>query len=118
VQVLFDEPGSHAPLGAVVAHPMIFGTNLYESFYTVKSDGLVPVPNVQTERVIGAHAMLVVGYTKDAFIVRNSWGTAWGDNGYCYFPIAYIDSFVQQGGMACDCWVIKDQTNLFKKEIK
>jgi len=30
----------------------------------------------------------IVGYTKDRFILRNNWGTDWGDNGYCYMPFA------------------------------
>lgn len=29
-----------------------------------------------------AHALAVVGWTKEAWIVRNSWGTAWGVGGY------------------------------------
>jgi len=28
------------------------------------------------------HGVLVVGYTADAFIVKNSWGQAWGDMGF------------------------------------
>ncbi len=28
------------------------------------------------------HGVLVVGYTADAFIVKNSWGDKWGDKGY------------------------------------
>jgi C1A family cysteine protease len=28
------------------------------------------------------HAIAVVGYTADAYIVRNSWGTGWGENGH------------------------------------
>lgn len=35
------------------------------------------------------HACAIVGYTKDRFIVRNSWGTEWGDNGYAYASDAY-----------------------------
>ena len=33
----------------------------------------------------GGHAMTVVGYNEDGFIIRNSWGPYWGDNGYCYY---------------------------------
>src|SRR5690348_13917644 len=31
----------------------------------------------------GRHAMLMVGYTGNFFILKNSWGTDWGDKGYC-----------------------------------
>ncbi len=30
------------------------------------------------------HAVSLVGYSKNYFIVRNSWGTKWGDNGFAY----------------------------------
>jgi C1A family cysteine protease len=28
------------------------------------------------------HAVVVVGYTSNSFIVRNSWGPFWGEKGY------------------------------------
>ena len=31
----------------------------------------------------------MVGYDADRFIVRNSWGTPWGDKGYGYATTAY-----------------------------
>ena len=34
----------------------------------------------------GRHAMLIVGYTGNFYILKNSWGTDWGDQGYCYVP--------------------------------
>lgn len=30
------------------------------------------------------HAMLLVGYTRDAWILKNWWSSKWGDNGYMY----------------------------------
>jgi C1A family cysteine protease len=43
--------------------------------------------------VRGGHAVAVVGYTRDKrFIVRNSWGTAWGDKGFAYASEAYINA--------------------------
>jgi hypothetical protein len=42
------------------------------------------------DTVRGGHAVALVGYTKDRFIVRNSWGTStWGDKGFGYASNAY-----------------------------
>lgn len=30
------------------------------------------------------HCVLLVGYTPDHYILKNSWGTSWGDNGYMH----------------------------------
>ena len=30
------------------------------------------------------HAVTIIGYTKDAWIIKNSWGPKWGQNGYLY----------------------------------
>ena len=45
----------------------------------------------QKESVRGGHAVCIVGYTADRFIIRNSWGTAWGDEGFGYASEAYIN---------------------------
>jgi len=42
--------------------------------------------------VRGGHAVCVVGYTADRFIVRNSWGTTWGDKGFGYASLPYINA--------------------------
>ena len=34
----------------------------------------------------GGHAMTIVGYNNEGFIIRNSWGKDWGTNGYCIYP--------------------------------
>jgi C1A family cysteine protease len=43
----------------------------------------------QPATVRGGHAVALVGYTPDRFIVRNSWGTTWGDKGFGYASLAY-----------------------------
>jgi len=41
--------------------------------------------------VRGGHAVCIVGYKTDGrFIVRNSWGTTWGDKGFGYLHPDYI----------------------------
>ena len=45
----------------------------------------------QSATVRGGHAISVVGYTADRFIIRNSWGPTWGDEGFGYASAAYIN---------------------------
>ncbi len=44
------------------------------------------------ETTRGGHAVAVIGYAPGRFIVRNSWGTSWGDKGYAYASLAYAQS--------------------------
>jgi C1A family cysteine protease len=49
----------------------------------------------------GGHAVSIVGYTTDRFIVRNSWGTGWGDKGFAYASLAYAqDAFTEAYGIS------------------
>lgn len=82
--------------------PVPFGAMITDDFMKVGGDGEVSMPSGQ---VVGGHAMLIVGYLKDdrKFIVRNSWGTRWGRDGYCYFPFDYIED----PGLSGDFWVIR-----------
>ncbi|EIJ42289.1 cysteine protease [Beggiatoa alba B18LD] len=93
-------------------NPIIFGISLFKSFDSHKKKGLVPMPSPQeTARAShGGHAMLCVGYSDNdqVFIVRNSWGSDWGDNGYCYIPYRYLINPQLNSG---DCWVIKQLDN-------
>ena len=86
--------------------PFVIGFSVYESFESdaVARTGTVPMPK-STERQIGGHAVLVVGYNDTAkrFIVRNSWGAAWGKNGYFTMPYAYLTN----PSLSDDFWTIK-----------
>jgi C1A family cysteine protease len=49
----------------------------------------------------GGHAVALVGFTADGFIVRNSWSATWGDNGYGYATDAYASkAFTEAYGIA------------------
>ena len=82
--------------------PIIFGFMVYSSFMTnsVASTGNVPMPNVQAEQLAGGHCMIIVGYndTTQMFTCANSWGTSWGNKGYCYIPYNYL----LNPSLACD----------------
>ena len=71
-----------------------FGIALYDSFMSssVAQTGQVPVPNKNSERRVGGHAMTIVGYNDSTqrFIVANQWSRGWGDNGYCYIPYSML----------------------------
>lgn len=88
--------------------PFVFGYTVYESFMTreMANTGMMPWPN-KDEKRYGGHAVCAVGYDDDLeggrFIVRNSWGEEWGDNGYFYMPYAYLTT----KGLADDFWVIQ-----------
>ncbi|MEM6699597.1 MAG: C1 family peptidase [Bacteroidota bacterium] len=42
--------------------------------------------------LFGGHAVCLVGYTPEYFIVRNSWGQNWGDQGFAYASNEYTAS--------------------------
>ena len=43
----------------------------------------------------GGHAVAVVGYNKDGFIIRNSWGRNYGQNGYSILPYEDFNKFYE-----------------------
>ncbi len=49
------------------------------------------------ETVLGGHAVSIVGYTEDYFIVRNSWGDDWGDKGFAYASLDYCAAAFDEG---------------------
>jgi C1A family cysteine protease len=84
--------------------PVIMGFTVFESFESpdVARTGIVPMPLVN-ESVVGGHAVLCVGYDleKGVYIIRNSWGSDWGQAGYFTLP----HSYVEDENMASDFWV-------------
>ncbi|TRZ53276.1 peptidase [bacterium] len=86
--------------------PFVFGFAVYESFELKKTarTGIVLMPK-KDERLLGGHAVLAIGYddSKKWFIVRNSWGKKWGDQGYFYMPYKYFAS----PAFASDFWTIR-----------
>jgi len=92
-------------------YPIIMGFHVYESFMSpyVARTGFMPYPNRKREKLLGGHAVLLVGYNKvkQVFIARNSWGSGWGDKGYFYMPFKVVTDTSMSG----DFWIIKDVNN-------
>lgn len=73
------------------------------------------IPNAKED---GWHAMVIVGYSEEnnIYIVRNSWGTEFGENGYCYIPMAYIDD-PDYMDFACIITEISDNADIAKADV-
>uniref|UniRef100_A0AC35EU06 Cathepsin L n=1 Tax=Panagrolaimus sp. PS1159 TaxID=55785 RepID=A0AC35EU06_9BILA len=46
--------------------------------------GIFDVPDCKAT-MLGWHALAIVGYTPDSWIIKNSWGAKWGEAGYIRF---------------------------------
>lgn len=46
-------------------------------------------------RFLGGHAIAIVGYNNEGFIIRNSWGRGYGDKGYYVIPYDDFSSFME-----------------------
>ena len=95
-------------------YPIAFALNTFDSFdEATRNRGRVPMPkrSDNVRETHGWHAMLCVGYSdKDRmFTVRNSWGSEWGDRGYCYIPYDYVLHSDYNGH---DSWIIKTISDL------
>lgn len=89
-------PSVHAMRKALTeGKPVVFAMTVFSSMYNAPN-GHIPMPGPQDE-MQGGHAIVAVGYDNDRrhFIIRNSWGTSWGDKGYGYLPYDYFRSNVK-----------------------
>jgi C1A family cysteine protease len=92
--------------------PCMFGFYGFPSFDQTDVPGGIPFP-CPNEKAQWGHAIAAVGYddnkkikntscnktTTGALIIRNSWGTKWGEKGYGYIPYEYV-----KAGLAIDFW--------------
>lgn len=76
--------------------PVIVGMSVFESFMTINNKNpIVPMPE-EYDYIVGGHAVAIVGYSlpKQQFIIKNSFGAEWGENGYAYMPFEYFNKYV------------------------
>lgn len=76
---------------ALEAGPVIAGMEVYRDFLFYKSG----IYEHATGEMIGLHAVCIVGYNdlESYWIVKNSWGTDWGEDGFA--RIAYGQSGIE-----------------------
>jgi C1A family cysteine protease len=91
---------------------VMFGHSVYSSYMSndVAKTGIIPVPDTSNESDEGGHCTHIVGWTSfndiEYYIIRNSWGTGWGNDGkavptfgfknngknggFAYMPASYV----------------------------
>lgn len=107
-----DPLGMNIPPATVLARvkkflaagiPSMFGFYGFSSFNQSNIRGGIPYP-CPGEQAQWGHAVVAVGYddnlkiknlkcgkeTTGALLIRNSWGTGWGDKGYGWLPYDYV----------------------------
>lgn len=97
----------------ILGLPAMFGFTVYSSYEQATKTGKIPFPT-PNENTVGGHAVMAVGFdddmkikntvpgseeTKGAILIRNSWGTGWGEDGYGWLPYEYVKK-----GLAVDWW--------------
>lgn len=68
-------------------HPVVFGTKVSNSFSDVTHFSPISEP---TKNIGGGHAMIIVGILGSNFIVKNSYGKEWGQNGFWLMTPSYL----------------------------
>jgi C1A family cysteine protease len=95
--------------------PSMFGFTVFSSIWDAGAEGRIPFPT-PSENSEGGHAVMAVGYddkmeienkgpeggkTIGALLIRNSWGTSWGDYGYGWVPYKFVLK-----SLAVDWWAL------------
>lgn len=88
--------------------PSMFGFSVYSSLPQEEGKPDIPFP-ASHDQLEGGHAVVAIGYDDKhkigkytgSLLIRNSWGSRWGDNGYGWLPYEYILS-----GLAADFWTL------------
>jgi C1A family cysteine protease len=88
--------------------PCMFGFPVYPEYDQPLPGALIAYP-APSSRSRGGHANVAAGYDdnlmigsdKGALLVRNSWGTSWGDAGYGWFSYKYVTQ-----SLANDWWTM------------
>lgn len=75
--------------------PVVVGMRIFDGFMRAnKENPIIDLPEIN-EVYLGGHAVSIVGYTEDDyFIIKNSFGSGWGDNGYALLSSSYMKNHV------------------------
>ena len=101
----FSKPTSYfknvdAVKAALQNGPLVTTIMVYEDFMSYSSG----VYKHSTGKFLGGHAISIIGYddSSQSFIIRNSWGPEWGENGFGH--VSYTD----KSGVGSQTWAFPD----------
>jgi len=88
-------------------YPFACGIVAYDQIFDVdKNHPFIELPG-KKDAPAGGHAICIIGLTqinsKWFFIMRNSWGTDWGMNGYAYISTDYLSNW----NLSVDFWTLR-----------
>jgi len=76
-------PNDEGALGAAVSQqPIAVGVQADPAIFQFYHSGIITA-SANCGAVLN-HALLIVGFTSEYWIVKNSWGTSWGSSGYVF----------------------------------
>lgn len=77
--------------------PVAVAADVYDNCWSPEKhhNYMIKLPSSQDERQ-GSHAFMITGYNNDYFLIRNSWGSSWGNNGYAWMPGDYLKKYASE----------------------
>ena len=101
IQGATDTETVHAIKSALSeGYPVVFGMPVTQQWLNMLGGDTSYRGVTDKDPAVGAHAMTLIGYSLDFFVVENSWGAGWGDAGLGYIPVTQVGSFFE-------AWVIR-----------
>jgi C1A family cysteine protease len=75
--------------------PVLSSINVDKSFYYPEKTKHILEKFIPAKKESG-HAICLVGYNEKGIIIRNSWGTIWGDKGFAYATDDYVHAAFEE----------------------
>ncbi len=79
--------------------PVVVGTDWHEAMFNPDSDGWI----TPTGSIAGGHCYVILGHLEadGAYVLQNSWGQSWGENGRAKIKVGDFQKLLDADGEAC-----------------